>query len=226
MPIQIVFISLFLGLIAGRQPVELQVSPAVTTVRILVDGHDAATLTTPPWRATIDFGASVEPRELVAVAFNGTGEEVGRASQIVNLPRPPAEFSIVLEPDSKGVPVSAALRWEHVLAAKPSRATVTVDGEKVLVDEKFRARLPVLDMPHPHVFAAEMRFTDGFVARREMVAGGTVADSINTELTPVLLTSQAAATPKASLDGCLMANGAPVRASALETPGALVLVVR
>jgi len=42
-------------------------------------------------------------------------------------------------------------------------------------------------MTHPHLIAAEMRFDDGFVARREMVAGGAVSDSINSELTPVVL---------------------------------------
>lgn len=240
MPAQIVFVSLFLGLIAGHQPVEVQVGSAVKSVRILVDGRAVAALTSAPWRATIDLGSILEPRDLLAIAYNSDGGEIGRASQIINLPRPLAEFTIGLQADDKGTPVAVALRWEHVLAAKPSRATISVDGQKLPIDEQFHARLPALDMGHPHLIAAEMRFEDGFVSRRELVAGGAVADSISTELTPVLLigkpagkanhTGEAAGAPQAtqfsSLDGCLTANGAPVQTRAIETPGALVLVVR
>ena len=96
MSAQVVFLTLFLGLIAGRQPVALQVGQAVKTLRLFVD-RQAATLTAPPWRATVDLGANIQPRELLAIGYGSEGDEVGRAAQVVNLPRPLAEFTIALQ---------------------------------------------------------------------------------------------------------------------------------
>ncbi|MEA2162848.1 MAG: hypothetical protein QOK37_975 [Thermoanaerobaculia bacterium] len=230
MSAQVVFLTLFLGLIAGRQPVELQVGQAVKTLRIFVDGKPAATLTAPPWRATIDLGADLQPRELLAIAYDGDGEEAGRATQVINLPRPLAEISLSMQSDDKNAPVAISLRWEHALAAKPSRASITLDGQTLAADAHFQARLPRVNMNHPHVIAAEMRFEDGFVARREMVFGGTVTDSISSELTPVVLTSELAQLTNrkntSSLAGCFSANGIQVQARGPEISDALVLVVR
>jgi hypothetical protein len=225
-PAQIVFLTLYLGLIAGRQPVDLQVGPDVKSVRILVDGREAAVVKAAPWSAIVDLGPAFEPRELVAIAFDRDGDEIGRTSQIINLPRPSAELTIGLQTDDKGIPLSVALRWEHVFAAKPSHTTISIDGQNVRVDEQLHARLPKVDLAHPHVIAAEMRFDDGFVARRELViTGGAVSDSIDTELTPVVFTGKLPG-KHGTLDGCFSAHGAPVQTRAVETPGALVFVVR
>jgi hypothetical protein len=37
---QIVFLSLFLGLVSGIQPVEVRIGPDVRSVRITIDGKD------------------------------------------------------------------------------------------------------------------------------------------------------------------------------------------
>ncbi len=226
MPAQIVFISLYLGLISGRQPVELHAGPEVKSIRILVDGREAAMLKAPPWRAVVDLGSAFEPHGLVAVAYDRDGDEIGRTSQTINLSRPSAELTLGLQSDEKGVPVSVTLRWEHVFAAKPSRATVSIDGQKLRVDEQFHARLPALDAAHPHVIEAEMRFDDGVTARRELViAGGQAGDSISTELTPVAFTGKVPGKQQ-TLDGCLSLNGNPLQTRGVETPDAQVLVVR
>jgi hypothetical protein len=220
---QIVFLTLYLGLIAGPQTIRVQVSPEVKSVRILIDGREAAAIKAAPWSAVVDLGSSFEPRELVAVAYGRDGGETGRTSQIINLPRPTAELTIDLETSDQKVPVAATLRWEHVFAAKPTSATITIDGQKTKTDQKYHARLPRLDAAHPHVIAAEMRFEDGFVARSELViAGGAVTDSISTELTPVLFSGK----PPEKLDGCLTSNGTPVEAREVETPAAEVFFVR
>ncbi|MEA2238818.1 MAG: hypothetical protein QOC81_3542 [Thermoanaerobaculia bacterium] len=226
MPAQIVFLTLYLGLLSGRQPVDVQVGPDVKSVQFLVDGRVRAALKAPPWSATIDFGSSFDPVDLVAIAYDRDGDEIGRISQLINLPRPSAEIILNVRNDAKGAPVSAELQWEHVYAAKPSLATVAVDGKNLKVDSGLRAMLPKLDIEHPHVISAEMRFTDGTLARRELViAGGAVSDSISTELTPVVVTGKLPAkNPK--LDGCLSANGVPLRARAVETPEAQVWFIR
>jgi hypothetical protein len=225
-PAQIVFLTLYLGLINGPQPVDLQVGPDVRSVQMLIDGRLRAELKAPPWSATIDFGSSFDPGELVAIAFDRDGDEIGRASQLVNLPRASAEIDIRLQTDATGTPVSAGLHWEHVYAAKPSHATISVDGTSMKVDSALQTALPKLDVAHPHVISAEMRFTDGTLARREMViAGGTVSDSISTEVTPVVVTGKLPAR-NPTLDGCLLANGVPLHPRAVETPEALVFFVR
>jgi len=93
---RIVFLTLYLGLVSGKQPLALQADAAVKSIRIVVDGAAVATLTAPPWRAEIDFGSALRPREVVAVALDGNGEEIARTSQLVNVPRPSAEADIVL----------------------------------------------------------------------------------------------------------------------------------
>src|SRR6184192_2174701 len=114
---QVVFLSLFLGLMAGPHMVELQVGPNVKSVRILLDSRPVAILQQPPWRATVDFGSSIVPSELVAVGYDAKGDEVARTKQTVNVPRPVAEFVITLKNDDAGVPATVQFRWEHLVAA-------------------------------------------------------------------------------------------------------------
>src|SRR5262245_10756176 len=196
MPAQIVFISLFLGIVAGPQPVALQVSGPVKSVRLFAGGQELAVLTSPPWRATVDFGPELAPRELTAVGFDAKGEEIARATQVLNLPRPTAEFEIAVERDD------AWLRWRHLMNAKPEKATMTLDGKPLPVDADLHARLPKLDPEAVHVIAAEMRFADGEHARRELVIESTRSDSVGTELTPVLVRETAKTHPQ-TWNGCL-----------------------
>jgi len=217
---QIVFLSLFLGIVAGRNPISLQVSGPVKTIRMYVGDREAAVLTQPPWRATIDLGTELTPRALSAVGFDAKGVEIARATQVLNLPRPEAEFDIVVDQGRVTLP------WRHLMGLKPTGASVTFDGKPVAVDENLRGKLPRLAMDTPHVIAAEMHFQDGFVARRERVLQTEMSDSVGTELTPVIVRETAAQHP-ASWDGCLVAaNGKAVRTAAVEDPRALLIVVR
>ena len=220
MPGQIVFISLFLGIVAGRNTIGLQVSGPVKTVRIYVGQRQAAVLTQPPWRATVDLGPELTPRELTAVGFNAKGEEIARATQVLNLPRPVAEFDIVVD---KGI---VSLPWRHLMGLKPTRATVAVDGKPVVVDKNLRGKLPRLSLDQPHVVSAQVQFQDDFVARRERVIQTEMSDTVGTELTPVIVRETAAQHP-ASWEGCLVApNGKAVRTAAVEESRALLIVVR
>src|SRR4029077_15375468 len=218
---QIVFLSLFLGLVSGPQPIDLHVDDAIKSVRILVDGREVKTLSQPPWHAVLDFGKDIVPRELVAVGYDSNGNEVGRAVQILNVPRPTADFEIVLERGN----AAAALRWRHLANARPRKATMTVDGTPLHVDENFRAVLPPLDPEVPHVIAAQIEFADRFVARRELVLSGGVSDNIGSQLTPIAVRATRS-DPAPSFDRCFSAQGAFVRTSAIEKPRGLVVVVQ
>jgi hypothetical protein len=226
MPAQIVFLTLYLGLIGGPQPVQVQVGPDVKSVRFYLDGQEVGLVTSTPWTLIVDLGRPFAPHELVAVAYDRDGDEAGRVSQLINLPRPAAELTIDLQSDKNGTPVSVSLRWEQAYAAKPVLTTITVDGKPVHVDSVFRAQLPKLDAANPHVISAQMRFSDLSLARQEMViTGGAVNDSISTELTPVVITGDLRG-KNATLERCLSSNGVPLQTRAVETPEAQVFVIR
>jgi hypothetical protein len=220
MDAQIVFLTLFLGIVSGQQPVALQVSAPVKSVRVLLGGQEVAVLTEPPWRAIVDFGPELAPRELTAVAFDAKGGEVARAAQILNLPRPTAEFEILLAADD------VSLHWRHLMQLRPSVATITLDGRALALDGTLHTRLPKLDREQPHLLAAEMRFSDGFVARREVVIESVRSTSVGTQLTPIVVRETAPDHPS-TWDGCLTTPaGAAVRTAAVEKPPALVIMVR
>jgi len=224
MSAQLVFLSLFLGLVSGPHRVALHAGPEIRSVRILLDGRQVAEMKEAPWQATVDFGPSIVPGDLVAVGYDAHGREVARVAQAMNVPRPFAEFAIALTNDENGMPVSAELRWEHLLGARPARSSLTVDGKSIPLDQAFRSRLPRLNMDHPHAIAAEMRFADGLVSRHQLVVGGALGYVADTELTPVGV-RQWTDSPPEDLGDCFTSAGSPVRVSAIENSPALVIFV-
>ena len=221
----ITFLTVYLGLIAGRQPIELRVDPAVKMVRVLLDGQKVDTLAAPPWQLIVNFGAAIQPHELAAVGFDEHGQEIARATQFINLPRPAAELEIVLDRDAKGVPRRALLSGSHISYARVRRAALKLDVVPLKLDRSFHAALPPLDMKRPHVLSAEMKFSDGTVARREVVFGGEFAESMPAQLTPTAVT-RAGTSDKPSADDCFVSNGAPLRINAVEKPEATLIIVR
>jgi hypothetical protein len=206
---------------AGPHLVELQVAPGVHMVRMLLDKRPVAVLDQPPWRATIDFGSSIVPSELVAIGFDARGNEIARATQLINVPRPVAEFNITLQNDGDGVPKIAEFKWEHLVAAKVASASLTIDGKSVPLDKNAIAHLPRLDMKRPHLIAGEMKFDDGFITRRELVVGGELTDTADAEMTPIGV-HQTGAT---NLGDCFTIAGAPIRVGAIENAPALAIFV-
>jgi len=220
----IVFLTVYLGLITGRQPFELRVDPAVKLVHLYLDGEKVAEIAAPPWRTIVDLGKTIQPHELVAKGLDEKGQEIARASQILNLPRPTAELEVVVDRDANGVPKYATLTGFHVSYANVRRATLKLDVVPLKLDRNFRAALPALDMRRPHDLAAEMRFDDGTVARREIVFGGEFAETMPTQLTPTAVTARAGADPAAA--DCFVDHGTPLRVSNVEKPGATLIIVR
>src|SRR5262249_37571299 len=188
--------------------------------------REVAVLTQPPWRATVDLGAELTPRQPAAIGLDAHGNEIARATQILNLPRPIAEVDIAVEHSGRETPTRLTLRWRHLMGIRPDRAKTTLDDKPLLLDRNLHATLPKLDLATPHVIAAEIRFGDGFVARRELVIEATLSDSVGTQLTPIPVRETATRHPS-SWDGCLVRpDGTPVRTAAVETPRAVVTVVR
>ena len=221
----LIFISLLLGLVSGKEPVDLQADDTVKSIRIVLAGEEIARLTQPPWHAEIDLGPALLPRKLEAIGYDASGNEIGRASQLLNLPHPRAEVEIGFE-NAGGFPKAVQLHSRSLDYAKPTTAKVTLDNVPLTVTSDFRADLPKSDWTHPHVLAAEVKFSDRASARREVVLGGaTFSDVASAELTPVLLTETTAQHPP-SYDACFSVDGTPVLAAAVEKPQAIAIFVR
>jgi hypothetical protein len=217
---QIVFLTLFLGLVSGKQQVAVDVSGPVKIIQLKLGDREVALMAEPPWRATVDFGPELTPRELTAIGYDEEGHELARAAQVLNLPRPTAEFEIMLDGND------ASLHWRHLAHASPTSSTMTLDGKSLPLDKSLHARLPKIDRDVPHVLAAEMRFADGAVARRELVIESERSASVGTQLTPITLRETAPSHP-ATWDRCLARpDGTPARIAAVEKPRALMIMVR
>lgn len=224
----ITFVTLLLGLISGVYPIEVQVSGPVAAVEFTLDGAPAGRVEKAPWVARVDLGADLRPRELVARALDAEGKEIARASQWLNLPRPPAEVEVVLERGEEGVPRAALLTWQSVSGVKPSAINLTLDDEPLKVDERGRAELPPRDLKTLHVLTAELWFPPGITARKDVVYGGEYGSEVSTELTavPVRVRGKAALPPPEALQGWFSAEGQPVPVTAVEDGPGKVIIVR
>jgi hypothetical protein len=221
----IAFATLLLGLIVGPQPVELLVGESVVSVELILDGRSVATLEAGDWSATCDFGQRLEPHELVAVAYDSEGKEVGRDRQWINMPRRPAEASIALEAGQNGTGLVAHLTWESIVDAEPERVTATFDGRPLQVVNRRRIELPPFDPDQLHHLRVELDFSGNVSSVVEATFAGTYVDRVNTELTavPVALGKRP---DLAGLSDRFTKNAYPLTLVAIERGPAEVVVVR
>lgn len=220
---QIVFLTLFLGLVTGPQVVELRVGAEIRTAGILIDGRPVALLTSPSWKAVIDLGPEMVPRLMVAVGYDDAGREIARETQILNLPRAEAELSLTLERKDRST-MAAELGWQHMSAERPFEINLTLDGKRVSVDRNGRALLRTTEGNAIHALKAEVRFRDGAVARKEVVFGGQFSYEMPAELTPVLVRDRDAGS--SLIDSCFLIGGEVVRATVVERSSPLIVFVR
>jgi hypothetical protein len=222
---RLIFLSLFLGLVSGRQPIQLQADAGVKSVVVTLGGQEAAKIAGAPWKAIVDFGSELTPRELVAIGYDERGYEIARATQVINLPRPAAELGMTLQRERGETPTHVALTWRHRDAATPRRTSVTLDGKRLRLSAELKAKLPAVKWNVPHVIEAEMHFSDRAVARTQLVTQAGFSDFVGSQMTPVLLRAPGAKEP-ADVDQCFAIDGTPLDARALEKSNALVLLVK
>jgi hypothetical protein len=207
---ELVLVTRLLGLLRGDYPVTIQVDPKVARVDLLRDGQIVTTVKGAPWQALINFGEELVPQELTAIAYDANGAEVGRDTQLVNLPRPAAEASIDLRREANGL--RATVRWQHIASANIRHITWKLDG-KDLGGDAPTVMLPPLEAKNLHVVEAAVTFRDGVVARHERVFGGVFTEEVPTELTGVVVRQGAGAV---DLARCFSLRGDPVPATAVE----------
>lgn len=227
------FLTLLLGLVTGSGEVSLSVSGPVAAIVVELDGAVAGRVEGPPWTLTVDFGAALVPHDLVARAFNSEGREIGRARQLINVPRPAAEVHILLERDGKGHAVSARLTGESLLGPRIKKIDVTFDGKRLAVDSASHVKLPPYDRKTVHVLTAEAEFSSPggmytVSSRADAVVGGGAEGSVETELTPVPVRfrSGTPARSREQLQGLFRKNGEPLGIAAVEHHPAELWIVR
>lgn len=224
----IVFVSLFLGIVTGRQTIAVAVSENVASVRILVDNELVHEMHGQPWRISHDFGPELTTRELTAIALNEAGREIGRAVQQLNVPRARVEAEVLLEEWVGGSPTMARLLWHSAEALEPQRASVTLDAVPLEVSDFDRIELPALDPDELHFLTAEIVFPDRNVATAEVVFGGAYGASVQTELTavPLMVRKHRVRSVEATRGWLRHTNGTELTIVAVEEGPGEVAIVR
>jgi len=213
----IVFVSLFLGLTAGWQQVEVTVDRAVAVVELRLDGEPAARLEEPPWRVEIDLGPELAPQHLEALAFDGEGGELGRARQWINLPRQRQEVRLLLERDGGRV-TGGRLAWDSLEHLASSSVRLSFDGDEFEVADPSAFALPSHDAGRLHVLSAEVVFVGGATARADAVFGGEYGEVTATELTAVPVLADGRRLPRRAerAAGWLAVGGRPAQVVAVD----------
>jgi hypothetical protein len=220
------FASLFVGLVFGLVNVQLVAARGVDRVDLLLDGRSVAEVRE-PWRAPLDLGCEPAPHELVAVAYDAKGKEVGRVRQWVNRPRAVAEASLVLEPAAAGGKRVARLSWRSLVAETPTSILVSFDGRPVPAPDPSRIEIPPHDARQVHFLRAVLDFGRGVTATAEAIFGGPRSAESFSEMTavPVVLDEGATLPPPEELAGWFEKDGVPLEVTAVEEgPGEAVFV--
>jgi hypothetical protein len=224
----IAFVTLLLGLLSGPQEVRLSVGGGVAAVELRLDGAFAARAVAPPWAAFVDFGPEILPRDLEAIAFDSEEHEVGRARIRVNMPRPRAGASFVVErPDQTGRQM-ARLAWESTVAATPRTIRITLDEELLDVEDPSRFEIPPGEPGQTRILRADLRFGNNISAVAEAFLGSHDRDYTSAELTAVavLLTGRKELPPPERLSGWFVADDRPLRVVVTEEgPADVVFLV-
>jgi hypothetical protein len=217
---ELVLVTRLLGLVSGEYPVSIDVDPRVARVELLRNGVPVRTVAGPPWQALLDFGRELVPQELTAVAYDASGTEIARDTQLVNLPRPSAEAAIDLR--REGEALRATVRWQHIGSERVRDLTWKLDGKGVGKGEASLL-LPRVEPRNLHVVEVVVEFWDGVIARRERVFGGFFTEEVPTELTGTVVRLGEGSSDPAN---CFRVNGQPIAAAGVEKGEAMVVFVR
>lgn len=220
------FALVFLGLVLGVHEVELLVEGEVAEVRLELDGRKVASLEEPPWKVMCDFGASLHPHQLEAVALDGDGREIDRVRQLVNLPSERAAAAILLEGGDEGRSETARLVWQHIEYPRAERIAFRFDGRELPLTGPDRVELPPYEAARLHTLEAEIAFPDGARYRAELDLGGPTARGVDAELTGVTVVSSRGTPPGLrELEGRFRRDEEPLRVVGVEKAPARIVMV-
>jgi hypothetical protein len=223
----IAFLTLLLGLASGVQQIDLSVSGAVSRVDLVLDGRTVQSLSAPPWTAACDLGSDLAPHRLVAIARDRKGEEIARAEQDINLPRPSAEAHILLEKGPRGRVESARISWQSLTRAQPSEVSVAFDGKPLAVADPHEISLPRFNPETVHFLTVDLEFSAAEKAHAEAIFGGSYQGEAETELTAIPIESDSSRPPAVSdLSRWLEVDGKAASVVGVEKGEGIALIVR
>lgn len=224
----VTFLTLFLGLVAGNQQIQVAVSPDIARVQILVDDRPLCEIAGEPWSAVCDLGRELRPREMVAVGYGRDGEEIARDRLWLNLPQRTAEAKIVPEFNAAGQVNAARLVWESPELKKPKKITALLDGRPARFRNKGRIDLSRCDADSTHLLTVTFRFPKRVVLERELVFGQGRVASTSSDLTSVtvVLEGLQELPPVAQLAEWFVKDGEPLEVKAVEAGQGNVVAVR
>lgn len=222
----ITFASLWVGFVIGIVNVQLIVSGGVSRVELILDGRRVAALGA-PFSAPLDLGCEPSPHELVAVAYDAKGTELGRARQWINRPRPTAEASLALEGGRGGSERVARLTWRALAREAPESVAATFDGTPIPVSDPTRIELPPHEPAQIHFLKTVLEFGKGVSATAELIFGGSKTVEAHTELTAVAIETERKASlpPVDAMAGWFEENGVPLEVAAVDAGGVDVVFV-
>ncbi len=221
----IAFVSIFLGLIAGPQIVELAVSGSVAAVEIRLDGETVATVRSAPWELEVDFGAELTTHELVAIARDQRGVPLAVAKQLINVPRSPVETELLLDGWRHEVPSRGQLIWHSIEKLEPTAITVRLDGRPLALGAGHGFKLPDLASRRLHFLSAELEFPNGIVSTAEAVFGGVFGTTVRSDITAVPLFVEGALPEVETLGRWLTSGGEALDVVAVGKESAEIIVV-
>jgi VWFA-related protein len=219
----ILFASQFLGIVAGMVDVSFATAPTVASVELLIDGQRAGRVEREPWTVRADLGDVPAPKELIAVARDVTGAEIGRVRQRINLPRPWAEIDVALAKERDGRLV-AEVTFNSVGGEKPSAVTAALNGKPLALADPSRIPLPGIDLQNVHFLRVEAQFEQAGAVSQELVFGGQHLQEATAELSSIAV-QLPGKRQLAAADVSLNAAGTPLTVVALEKGAADVVVV-
>lgn len=220
------FLSLYLGLVTGAQPVEVVVGAEVARVEYFLDGESVGEVTAEPWSLEVDCGSRLLPRRLEAVAYDEARSEIGRAEQLLNVPRPSAEIGVVLDRDEGGKVVAARINWQSVARDTPREVNVLFDGEPLAVTDPARVEVPDHDPRQFHFLSVEMSFQDWSQAQAVASFGGAHLSETATELTAVAVIPARSRLSVDELQGAVTIDGQAVQVASIDRGRGDILFVR
>jgi hypothetical protein len=222
----ITFLSLFLSLVAGPQTLEVAAGPQVAGVEWVLDGQVIGSLTQAPWTLEYDFGKVLAPRELVARALDEKGEEIGRARQLLNVPRSRAEASLAVL--GSGGERRARLSWKTVENLEPETLLVELDGQAVRFTDPQSIALPAVEADRQHFLTAEITFPGDLQARAWTTFGGAYGELSAANLTavPILVDKASSFPDPKAFAGKVRVGAQEARVVAVEGVPADILMIR
>ena len=207
--------------------IELIVTESVFSVDVLIDGQVAGRLEGEPWMLAVNFGTTLVPHRLEAIARDRQGNELERVLQWINLPQASAiaSFALALSPDGRGS--TCRLLWRSTTDEVPQSSSIWLDGAPLLVDDPSFFHLPDYDPNQLHFLRAELEFPENLLAVTEATFGGQYADEVSTELTAVPVSLLRRALPEvAKLQPLFRIGDQAAKVVAADKGPAEVVVVR